>query len=138
MNTFSFFRLALGLAVVGVLQACANTAAKPFQNAQVLRVSGEHSGLCGGFSLSDAQAEQFLNRTRVITAEEVRDHYNFLPCYVEGRVSMFGEIGQECEFSIHAGGSAQLRCENGGRYLYVCDTCEHLLSGGEKDVAVSR
>lgn len=128
-------RLVVGLAIAGIVQACANTADKPFQDTQVLRTSSEHSQLCGGFDLTNAQAEQFLNRTRVITAQEMSDHYNFLPCYVEGRVAMFGDVGQECDFSIHAGGTAELNCEDGGRYIYVCDTCEQILSGAESGVA---
>lgn len=124
--------------LVTVLLGCSNTADKPFQNTQVFSAGSERGQLCGEFQLNSTEAEQFLNRSRVITAQEMSDHYNFLPCYVEGRVSMFGELGQECNFSIHAGGTAELNCEDGGRYIYVCDTCEHLLSGGEAGVAVGR
>lgn len=126
------------LVITAGLGGCASSVDKPFNNVTVLDTANQSGELCGAFRLNDAQAEQFLNRTRAISAKEMSDHYNFLPCYVEGRVTMFGEVGQLCHFRIDAGGIAELSCDDGGRYIYVCDTCEHLLSGGETGVAVGR
>lgn len=100
-----------------------------FENAVVTDIgSDEHTPLCAEFRLTDNQAQQFLNRSRPINAQQMHDHYSYLPCYVKGRVNLKGDPQQICHFTIRAGGTVELDCDGSKGYVYACDTCDELLT----------
>lgn len=115
------------LAVAATMTACAASGGG-FRAAKVKSIdSDEPTPLCSGFRLSDGQAQEFLERSNKITAQQMHDNYNYLPCYVKGTVVRVDESEHTCDFTIRAGGIAELSCENGQAYIYACDTCEALL-----------
>lgn len=105
---------------------CATTGHLRFSSARDLEVgSDEDMALCRDFQLTEEQSVQFLNQSSVVTAREVHDHYNYLPCYVKGIVI---NDEQECDFTIRAGGTAELMCDGGESYILACDDCEGRLT----------
>ncbi len=97
--------------------------------------SDEQPGLCANFRLTNEQVTQLLNRAKPITPKQMHDHYNYLPCYVRGTVMRSGEGAMSCDFTVRAGGTAELVCDDGQAYIYACDTCEALIDtadGGSK------
>src|SRR5690606_16921292 len=124
-------KLRKSAALFGILvgiSGCTLNGSKQFHSASVHSVgSDEPSSLCANFSLTNDQATQLLNRAKPITPQQLHDHYNYLPCYVKGTVIRSGEGTMSCDYTIRAGGTAELVCDDGQGYIYACDTCEVLL-----------
>lgn len=98
-------------------------------NIQVTEKGIDSAGFfCKGFSLSNTQVMEFFKRGREIEVKEFHDSYEYLSCYTKGTLSKGAE---ECNFIIRAGGTAELICNDKQGYLYVCDTCDHLLQDKE-------
>lgn len=113
-------------ALTATFIGCAATDNLRFSSAKNLEVGGdEDMALCRDFQLTENQSVQFLNQSSAISAREIHDHYNYLPCYVKGTVI---NEGQECDFTIRAGGTAELVCDGGESYILACDDCEGLLT----------
>lgn len=116
------------LALAAGVAGCASSKVH-FHDAAVTSIgSDQPTPLCVDFSLSDEQALQFLRSSEAITAQQMHDNYNYLPCYVRGRVVRAEGSKQSCDFTIRAGGTAELNCEDGQGYIYACETCEELLT----------
>lgn len=129
------FKFTLMVAIVAAVLSCASIGSKTFQDAAVRNVGSDRpSILCAGFGLTDDPSQQFLNRSKPITVQQMHDHYSYLPCYVKGKVAKGGQTRQVCDFTIRAGGTVELACEDGEDYIYACDTCEELLWGRPKTV----
>lgn len=120
-------------ALIGIMVAiagCALNGSKDFHRASVHSAgSDELTSLCVTFRLTDDQTQQFLNRAKPITAQQLHDHYNYLPCYVKGTVMWTDERAVSCDFTIRAGGTAELVCDDGEGYIFACETCDELLTG---------
>lgn len=113
------------LAIIFTCIGCTATDHSRFSNAKVLELgSEEDSALCHDFRLTEDQSVQLLNQSKLITAKEMHDHYSYLPCYVKGSVTY---NSRECEFTIRAGGTAELICDDDKSYILACDDCNDLL-----------
>jgi len=79
---------------------------------------------CNKFSLTTDQALEFFNKSRDVKVKEFHDNYEYLPCYVEGSLT---KGNKKCKFTIRAGGTAELSCNDDIGHLLICDSCDHLL-----------
>ena len=82
---------------------------------------------CSDFNLTVPQAEIFFNRGKEISAKTMHDKFDWLTCYVEGRLTNESLSIQSCTYAIQAGGTATIQCDPGQAYIWACDNCEDLL-----------
>ncbi len=88
----------------------------------------EKSGrFCAEFTLTKAQAETFFNRGKEINTITMHNEYDWLNCYVEGRLSNKALGYIDCRYSIQAGGTAAIQCSSDKAYIWACDNCDDLL-----------
>jgi hypothetical protein len=118
----------LVIAIVLMLMACsASTPSKPstrFSDIQIVEIGSDpDSEICEGFSLNTAQIVQFFSQAEIITFKQFHDQYDYLPCFVKGKLMQHQQI---CDFTIRAGATAELNCNDGTQYLYACTTCDKL------------
>lgn len=125
----SLCKRAVLLGILVAVSGCTLSGSQQFHSASVHNMgSDESSSLCANFRLTNDQATQLLNRAKPISPQQFHDHYDYLPCYVKGTVIWSGEGTMSCDYTIRAGGTAELVCDNGQGYIYACDTCEALLT----------
>ena len=111
-------------------QKSSGTAAAATDSAQtVIRVTGHgtdpgNASICEGFTLTDAQAKQFFAKATPITAEQVHDQYDVLPCWVDGTTT---SGANKQAWKIRAGGTAELTAANGDVTYLGCKTCDDIL-----------
>ena len=82
-------------------------------------VDGTKSDICAGFTLTDSQAQSYFYRSIEISAKEMHDQYDYLPCYVRGKCEIYGKA---CEWEIRAGGTASVDTSS-DHYLFGCKNC---------------
>jgi hypothetical protein len=95
----------------------------------VIRVTGHgtdpgNASICESFRLTDAQAKEFFAKATAITAEQVHDNYDVLPCWVEGTTTKGAD---KQTWKIRAGGTAEVTAANGDVTYLGCKTCDDLL-----------
>ncbi|PCK08640.1 MAG: hypothetical protein COA42_08175 [Alteromonadaceae bacterium] len=101
---------------------------RSFSVTEVHARSEHKSSFCSGFTLTTTQAEAFFNRGREIDGITLHEKFDWLPCYVDGRISNPELNMNHCPFSIQAGGTASIRCDGGKAFIWACDQCEDLLA----------
>lgn len=84
---------------------------------------------CADFKLTKTQAATFFNRGKEIDASTMHDNYDWLNCYIEGKLNNKALGFENCTYSIQAGGAANIVCKGGKAYLWACDNCNDLLRG---------
>lgn len=98
-------------------------------NIHVLNIASDSAdAFCTDFSLTNSEAYNFIVKSREVDVDEFHNNYEYLPCYVKGTLNRGNTI---CDFTIRAGGTVELTCSNETGFLYVCDSCNHLL--GERE-----
>jgi|SRR4051812_30668410 hypothetical protein len=121
-------RSILALAVVPLLLA--GCASEPLPAASLDEVRVESRGFdaggesCAEFSLTAAQARYFLARSVVVTANQQREGWDVLPCYVRGTARSASGVWR---WEIRAGGTATLETPAGDSELRACTGCEVVL-----------
>ena len=116
------------LAVIATLCVSCTHVRNDFDNASISKIGKDSpTSFCQYFSLTPREVEVFLNASKIIDQKTLHDKYDFLPCYVNGEIDITNGEKSRCSFSIRAGGTAELRCENGDNLIYACDTCGDLL-----------
>lgn len=93
--------------------------------------SEQKDSFCADFNLTQTQAAVFFNRGKEIDATTMHDNYDWLNCYVEGKLNNKTLGFENCTYSIQAGGTANIVCEEGKAYLWACDSCDDLLRGAD-------
>lgn len=93
--------------------------------------SEKKDSFCADFKLTQAQAAAFFNRGKEIDATTMHDNYDWLNCYVEGKLNNKTLGLENCTYSIQAGGTANIVCAEGKAYLWACDSCDDLLRGSD-------
>jgi len=86
------------------------------------------NSFCSDFSLTNLQALEFIEKSREVEINEFHNNYEYLPCYVKGTLI---KGNKKCSFTMRAGGTVELSCDDESGYLYVCDSCNKLLGGEE-------
>lgn len=79
---------------------------------------GQNAQNCAGFTLTPPQVQAFLNNAAVTTQREIHDHYDHLPCFVEGTAFF---RGYPATWRIRAAGTGSVILM-GGEYLPVVDS----------------
>jgi len=111
-------------------QKTSGTAAPATDTAQtVVHVTGHgtdpgNASICESFRLTDPQAQEFFAKATTITAEQVHDHYDVLPCWVEGTTTKGAD---KQTWKIRAGGTAEVTAANGDVTYLGCKTCDDIL-----------
>ena len=93
--------------------------------------SEEQDSFCADFKLTQNQAAAFFNRGKEIDATTMHDNYDWLNCFVEGKLNNKTLEFENCTYSIQAGGTANIVCAEGKSYLWACDSCDDLLRGAD-------
>lgn len=110
--------------------ACASQTAK-FSDAKITGAgSDKPNSLCQNFQLTDQEAVTFFTKAKQVSAIEIHDQYDYLPCYVKGTIAIKKASSPQkaiCDFNIRAGGTAELTCNNEETVFYGCKTCDKLL-----------
>ena len=127
-------RSILALAVVPLLLA--GCASAPLPGAALDEVHIESRGsdaggdFCADFALTSAQARYFLARSVVVTANQQREGWDVLPCWVRGTARSASGVWR---WEIRAGGTATLETPAGDMELRACTGCEVVLgrAGGK-------
>jgi len=88
---------------------------------------------CGGFTLTTSQAETFFNRGKEIDTITMHNEYDWLNCYVEGRLSNKALGFNNCSYSIQAGGTAEIQCGSDKAHICGCNDCDDLLRLNSRD-----
>jgi hypothetical protein len=83
---------------------------------------------CSDFSLTNSQVLELIEKSREVEINEFHNNYEYLPCYVKGTLN---KGNSKCKFTIRAGGTVEISCNDKSGYLYVCDSCDSLL--GERE-----
>ncbi|MES2675872.1 MAG: hypothetical protein V4660_16650 [Pseudomonadota bacterium] len=107
---------------------CASQTIK-FSGANVTtRGSDEPDSFCQNFNLTNQEVLTFFTRAKEVSAKEIHDQYDYLPCYVKGTIALKDSSStlRGCTFHIRGGGTAELACDNEEIKLYVCKTCNNL------------
>lgn len=110
-----------------ILAGCAST---PLPGAALDEVRIESRGIdaggdsCSEFALTAAQARYFLARSVVVTANQQREGWDVLPCWVRGTARSASGVWR---WEIRAGGTATLETPAGDSELRACTGCEVVL-----------
>jgi len=95
--------------------------------ADAIHVTGhgvdQASGICDGFTLTDAQAQQFFAKATAITPEQMHADYDYLPCWVDGTTT---RGGARWTWRIRAGGTAEVTPPGGQMTFLGCKSCDDL------------
>ena len=85
---------------------------------------------CADFALTAAQARYFLARSVVVDANQLRESWDVLPCWVRGTARSASGVWR---WEIRAGGTATLETPAGDTELRACTGCEVVLgrAGGK-------
>lgn len=79
--------------------------------------------ICQDFRLNSAQAKQFFAKSRPITAKELHDSYEYMPCWVEGTMA---DAQGTSKWKIRPIGIGEIQRPNGALDLVGCKTCDDL------------
>jgi len=107
--------------------ACAHT--PTFTNAKAgSHGSDQANSLCEKFNLTENEAVEFFKKSKEVDGITIHNEYDYLPCYVKGTISLVhNKATKSCEFTIRAGGTAELLCPNEEAKFYACKKCDDLL-----------
>lgn len=117
-------------ALAAVFLLLAGCASAPLPVASLDEVHVESRGFdpggesCAEFALTAAQARYFLARATVVTADQQREGWDVLPCYVRGTARSASGLWR---WEIRAGGTATLETPAGDSELRACTGCENVL-----------
>lgn len=124
--------LAIGLAVcmacsdrasdVPVAQRGSETTSQPAIHVTG-RGSDQANDICSDFQMNDDQAAKFFAKATTITAQQLHDEYEYLPCWVEGTMIAGSE---QMTWRIRAGASAEVHHPDNTTELRGCKTCDEL------------
>jgi hypothetical protein len=94
----------------------------------VIRVTGHGvdqggTSICEDFRLTDAQAQEFFSKAVPVSAEQIHDDYEVLPCWVQGTTESDRE---KTLWKIRAGGTADITAPNGDVTYLACKTCDDI------------
>ncbi len=126
----NIFLSLLMLTIVGCETSVPNTPISAKNTFIVTSANSSNDGsdlFCKDFNLSQSQAEKFFNRGHEINGIELHQSYDWLNCFVKGSLSNTELNMKNCSYSIQAGGTAAIVCQNSLSVLWACDTCEDLL-----------
>ena len=116
-----FLTGSLGLACL-VLLSCGS--AGPGIEIRVGRAGTDApNAFCEDFRLTAAQVRSFFDRAIVMTAGEIHDSFDWLPCWVDGEIVEGGTIRT---WRIRPTGIAEVRGPDGVVVLYGCKNCEDI------------
>lgn len=105
-----------------VVSACSTNSDAKFASVIVVESGFEEgSEWCSDFNLTESEASDFLERAEELTTTQYHNEYEHLSCYVKGTVR-YKETS--CQFTIWAGATAELTCDDGKEYLLGCNDCE--------------
>jgi hypothetical protein len=127
-------RLSTALAASSLILAGCVSASLPGAALDEVRIEsrGIDAGgdTCADFSLTSAQARYFLARSVVVTANQQREGWDVLPCWVRGTARSASGVWR---WEIRAGGTATLETPAGDMELRACTGCEVVLgrAGGK-------
>jgi hypothetical protein len=98
------------------------------QTAPAIHVTGHgtdpgNASICEGFRLTDAQAREFFVKAQAVTAEQIHDDYDVLPCWAAGTTRNGAET---TTWKIRAGGTAEVTAANGDVTYFGCRTCDDI------------
>lgn len=112
-----------GMVFLGVLMSACSTHsnAKFFSVTVIENGFEEGSDWCSDFDLNENEASNFLEKTKELTTTQYHNEYEHLSCYVKG-TARYKETS--CQFTIWAGSTAELTCDDGKEYLLGCRDCE--------------
>ena len=119
-----------------LLNGCGSLSQKPivegdteskFTVLSALSRSDSAESFCFDFNLTLPQAEDFFSRGEEINASIMHDQYDWLACYVEGRLNNMALSANNCTYVIQAGGTATIECDADQTYIWACNNCEDLL-----------
>lgn len=85
--------------------------------------SEKAGSFCEDFRLNDGQARLFFSRAKVVSAKELHDEYDWLPCYVKGSII---SAGQEYEWEIRPVGIGKLVDKSGNVWWLGCKDCDEI------------
>jgi hypothetical protein len=121
-------RLSTALAASSLILAGCASASLPGAALDEVRIEsrGIDAGgdTCADFSLTSAQARYFLARSVVVTANQQREGWDVLPCWVRGTARSASGVWR---WEIRAGGTATLETPAGDMELRACTGCEVVL-----------
>ncbi|WP_019602770.1 hypothetical protein [Teredinibacter turnerae] len=111
-----------------VLTGCSANSSQATANAifhvQITATGSDQGGeFCNNFSLSNAQVETFFKKSRELTYQQLHNEFDYLPCFVKGTLQ---RNQQQCDFTLRAGATAELACNDNTQYFYGCTTCDNL------------
>ena len=119
-NMFKKISSVMLLAIL--ISACSADSDAMFASATVIENGFEEgSEWCSDFDLTESEASRFLEKSTELTATQYHNEYEHLSCYVKG-TARFKEAS--CQFTIWAGSTAELVCDDGQEYLLGCRDCE--------------
>lgn len=123
----SLGRAAALFALAAATAACEHKATHKFPPKAEFAVTGhgtdKPSSMCEGFRLTAAQAKKFFEKSAPISEKTLHDEYDYLPCWVEGTVTGFG---QPSKWKIRPIGIGEIRRPDGSVELRGCKKCDDL------------
>lgn len=90
------------------------------------RSSDAANSFCQNFSMDNKQVMEFFSKSHEISAAELHDNFDYLPCHVKGSITPKDTLLHNCNFDIQAGGTAQVSCGEDWIKFYACKNCQHL------------
>ena len=104
------------------MSACSTNSDAKFASFTVIENRFEEGDeWCSDFNLTESEAGDFLEKTKELTSSQYHNEYEHLSCYVKG-TARYKEAS--CQFTIWAGSTAELICDNDQEYLLGCNECE--------------
>jgi hypothetical protein len=120
--------LFLSILLVGCSSINAVNSHPPLSDIRVKEAGADgENEFCRSFELSDAQVKSYFERAEEISFKQQHDEFDYLPCYVKGTLQRQGE---QCEFVIRAGATAEVVCKNNLQIFYGCMTCDDIFQPG--------
>lgn len=105
-----------------LVSACGTSSDAKFTSVTVVENGFEEgSEWCSDFDLTETEASSFLEKSKVLTATQYHNEYEHLSCYVKG-TARYKE--SSCQFTVWAGATAELTCDDGQEFLLGCSSCE--------------
>ncbi len=85
--------------------------------------SDQPDPICQDFRLTAAQAQEFFEKAKPITGEELHNSYEYMPCWVEGKTT--GAHGTST-WKIRPIGIAEVRRPDKSLQILGCKSCDNL------------
>ncbi|MCP4492664.1 MAG: hypothetical protein GY820_35950 [Gammaproteobacteria bacterium] len=115
-----------------LISACATNKHHTVDNITITEIGQDgKEHFCHEFSLDESGIGGFFRAARHIGRKEYHDDYDHIACFVKGTLDFVNAKKNmaHCEFTVRAGATAELWCDDGEYYVYVCDTCDALFGG---------